>query len=478
MLDKVIIELTTKSVCSKLSLGILLMLLVSTNLYGKSSQEIKEVRTLKEVKIYFTKNSAEILLDKEQNRDNINELSSFINELNKNNSLNITEIKIESFASPEGSKDYNYKLTQKRTNTLYSYLTNELNIPQNIITHNNIGIAWDKLIELVSKSNMQYKEEVINIIKNVPEETWRRIKPTDRWVTLVDSRIKHLMDLRCGVPYNQMYDNLFPELRASSIITIYLKRLPIKEEKAEQPAPKEIIAEPETPKPAQVKPEQKKAPVQEKTQVVVAEAKEEAKEEPKEAIAPADSIKKRKNIKLALKTNLLYDAALIPNIKLEIPIKDRFSVAAEWIFPWWVTKNNGNALQMLSGNVEGKYWFGNRETKPQLTGLYAGIYAGGGYYDLQFKNNGYQGEFFIAAGLQGGYAHTINKSGSLRMEYALGLGYLKTNYRYYEGKEDNEFLVWKHNGNYTWIGPTRAEVSLVWFINWARAPKIIRGGEK
>ncbi len=167
----------------------------------------------------------------------------------------------------------------------------------------------------------------------------------------------------------------------------------------------------------------------------------------------------------ALKTNLLYDLVLVPNIKIEVPIGNNWSIAGDWMFPWWVTKDNGNALQILSGSIEGRYWFGPRENRPLLTGWFGGLYAGGGYYDLQRKNNGYQGEFYIAAGISAGYAHTINKSGNLRMEYTLGLGYLNTEYRYYEGKENNEFLVWQYDGRYTWIGPTKLEVSLVWMLN-------------
>ena len=67
-----------------------------------------------------------------------------------------------------------------------------------------------------------------------------------------------------------------------------------------------------------------------------------------------------------------------------------------------------------------------------MTGWFAGRYVGGGLYDFEYKAKGYQGEFFIAGGLSGGYAHTINKSGTLRMEYSLGIGYMQTDYRKYE----------------------------------------------
>ncbi|MFR5958536.1 MAG: DUF3575 domain-containing protein [Bacteroides stercoris] len=38
----------------------------------------------------------------------------------------------------------------------------------------------------------------------------------------------------------------------------------------------------------------------------------------------------------ALKTNLLFDVALIPNFEIEIPIGRHWSVNGEYMFPWWL----------------------------------------------------------------------------------------------------------------------------------------------
>lgn len=168
----------------------------------------------------------------------------------------------------------------------------------------------------------------------------------------------------------------------------------------------------------------------------------------------------------AAKTNLLFDAATLLNVELEVPIGKRWSVAAEWVFPWWLWEDKQNCLQMGAANIEGKYWFGNRNDKEQLTGWFAGLYVGGGYYDLEWNKVGYQGEFFIAAGISAGYAHTIAKN--LRLEYSLGIGYMQTHYRKYDAEQqlDGQWNLYRSgNGIYTWIGPTRARVSLVWIIN-------------
>lgn len=168
----------------------------------------------------------------------------------------------------------------------------------------------------------------------------------------------------------------------------------------------------------------------------------------------------------AIKTNLAYDAMSALNIGIEAPIRDRWSVAFEWTSPWWSSYENQKYLQMMYGSLEGRYWFGNRENRPQLTGWFAGVAAGGGVYDFMLDElDGIQGEF-STAGLVGGYAHTINASGTLRMEYALGLGWMGTEYVKYWWDGFDYTLVapspqsWKTD----WFGPTKVQVSLVYML--------------
>lgn len=173
---------------------------------------------------------------------------------------------------------------------------------------------------------------------------------------------------------------------------------------------------------------------------------------------------------LVLKTNLLYDVASVINLEVEVPISKRWSVLGEYVFPWWLAEKKQLCLQIINANLEGRYWFGPRLSiyYPQLTGWFAGVYGGGGYYDVKLSDKGYQGEFYASAGLTGGFAHTLGGRNNLRMEYSLGAGYFKTKYSEYNsifGSDDKWHLITKKDGNYSWIGPTRLKVSLVWLIN-------------
>lgn len=64
---------------------------------------------------------------------------------------------------------------------------------------------------------------------------------------------------------------------------------------------------------------------------------------------------------IALKTNLLFDLALMPNIEAEVPIGNRWSVNGELMFPWWLFEGDKYCLQILSGGLEGRYWLGSRK---------------------------------------------------------------------------------------------------------------------
>ena len=171
----------------------------------------------------------------------------------------------------------------------------------------------------------------------------------------------------------------------------------------------------------------------------------------------------------ALKTNLLFDVITALNVEVEVPIKNRFSIAAEWIFPFWKNHSSELTFQTLYGGVDFKYWFGNRDDKDVMTGWFCDIYGGYGKFDYQlFQKNGAQGKILnIGAGV--GYAHKIAKN--LRMEYALGVGLIRADYHKYDMVYDTEYgdikvvrYPWK-KFIYNWIGPTKAKVSLVWLIN-------------
>ena len=195
------------------------------------------------------------------------------------------------------------------------------------------------------------------------------------------------------------------------------------------------------------------------------ETKEKRGEKPKEKAARR--VQTVDNTVLALKNNLLYDLALAPNIEIEIPVGKRWSVNMEYKSPWWSNSSKEICYQLISGGIESRYWLGNRELHNRLNGHFFGLYIEGGIYDFQFKGNGYQGKYYGAAGFTYGYSTLLSRH--LALEFSLGIGYLTTEYQKYTPYEGS--LVWMSSGNYTFIGPTKAKISLVWLITKKRGRK-------
>lgn len=377
------------------------------------------------LEIYFRQDVYAVEPHVKDNKESLDLLAEVMAKVMSDSLSTIGKIEINSWTSPEPGERYNEILSRRRSNSLREYILQRWDIPDTMIVATGRGVAWDKLRVLVEESDMRYRDEVLEIIDNEPVETWARVNPDDRWLTLVDSREKHLMDLRGGRAYKYLYDNLYPHLRYGSQISfLYDKIVPI------------VIL-----------PEELNLP-----------------EIDVRTVALEGDLYERLPL-FAVKSNLLFDVASALNVEVEVPIGRRFSVLGEWMFPWWVAKDNGSALELLQGTIEGRYWFGDRSGKPKLTGWFGGLYISDGLYDMQWKNNGYQGELAKSFGFTTGYAHTINKKETLRLEYSVGIGYFDTDYRYYEGRQNNEYLVWQYDGKYSWFGLTRAKVSLAWMIH-------------
>lgn len=179
---------------------------------------------------------------------------------------------------------------------------------------------------------------------------------------------------------------------------------------------------------------------------------------------------------IAFKTNLLYNAATIVNVAMEIPLTRHMSLSADILFPWWLSEKHQHALQINATNIEARYWINPVSKVPltsknhhSLTGWFTGLYAGAGLYDLEWNRSGVQGGFFIATGVTGGYATPLSRN--VNLEFSLGLGYLTTRYRKYEATEDaaGEWHLFKQQeGWFNWLGPTKANISLVWYPHFKK----------
>lgn len=162
----------------------------------------------------------------------------------------------------------------------------------------------------------------------------------------------------------------------------------------------------------------------------------------------------------ALKTNLLYDLAGGVNVGVELPIGERFSVAANLLYAHLRINNQYTVLGEM-GELEARYWFGPREKR--LTGLNVGVY--GMYcnrFDVQW-GDGYQGDGFWSGGISAGYSMPLSDRFNLDFSISGGYVFFPENRHYHKGENDK--LLWQETRyNVGRISLTNAKVSLVWLF--------------
>ncbi len=373
------------------------------------------------VRLYFNQGS-NVIIDSY----NLQKLTLLV----ENSRDEIRHINIVGYSSPEGDEAFNMRLSKLRSESVRDYLTRVVGLPDSLITTSYRGVAWERFVDITQNQELPFANDVKAIIESENSQ----------------ERNVSLMKLNGGETYKYLLNNIYPQLRFASV-TVAITVLDDEVESSDPPLESPII------------------PVEDILVVPIAEG-----ENTDQNIT---QIQENFQALFAVKTNLLFDIATLINVEIEVPIKDRWSIAAEYIFPWWIFDNHKadsrrNRIQLLSGNLEGRYWWGERSTRPILTGWFTGLYAGVGSYDFEYQAKGYQGEFFIAAGLSGGYAHTINRAKNLRLEYSLGIGCLATDYRHYHAEfciNERWHAIEQSSGRYSWFGPTRARVSLSWLIN-------------
>lgn len=163
---------------------------------------------------------------------------------------------------------------------------------------------------------------------------------------------------------------------------------------------------------------------------------------------------------VAIKNNLLYDAAMIPNIGVEVALQDNWSLCGNWLYAWWQNDSRHRFWHFYGGEIEVRKWLGKRARTHVLQGHHLGSYFMGGTYDFEWGHDGYMSDFSYNVGISYGYAVKIARH--LTLDFVIGIGYVGGYYRKYK-PENGGYCILEY-GDRSYFGPTKAEISLVWAI--------------
>ena len=357
----------------------------------------------------------------------------------------IDRLVVKAYASPDGMDRANTILTQNRCKAITAYLLENTAVDTALIDAQPEGVAWGELRRMVAENpDVPSRDKVLEILDKIPVWVF------DENNVLVTGRKNELMKLDHGNPYRWMYEHLFPELRNAVAVTLYVKN--------------DVIAP--TPAAEAVSAESAPIPVED---TLAAEVTEEVAESTVDseiaglADGSDDIVATDPIHRFALKTNLLYWVALMPNIELEWRINPRWSLALEGNVAWWKNSHRHKYYQIAMISPEARF---HPLVKGPWHGLYVGAFGGGGWDDLETGGTGYQGEAGLA-GLSVGYQWPIARNWSL--EAGLGLGYMYSRYKEYIPHDDH--YLYQRTKSLNYVGPLKVKFAIAWRFNDINKPK-------
>ena len=423
----------------KIVMVVLMPTTLLANAYAASIQD--SLRTT----IYFRPGYSLLELSYRDNAANMKALTQGIQTIKGNPCVQLQHIRILSAASPEGNSALNKRVAKRRGERLRDYLKETLVLPDSIFTVSSAGEDWQGLASLIAKEKTPWRNKALQIIRHTPEWVTRNGK-------VVDGRKRQLQNLDGGKAWKYMLDNHFYTLRTGAVVVCEVKTL----------------AAESTPSAAEARQEQARL--------------ESASQSPSSPPFPAIPSQVHRSSEsqappvasyFALKSNLLYDALLVPNLSLEASIGSGWTLGAGGMLAWWSKDAKHRYWRIYGGDLEIRKYFGTLAKSKPLQGHHLGIYGDFLTYDFEFGAKGYQSKATYAAGIKYGYSHPI--ANRLNLDFALGIGYLHSNYKTYVPRDG--CYVYQETKKRKWLGPTQAEISLVWLLGKGNTNKK-KGGKK
>lgn len=354
-------------------------------------------------------------------------------------------------ASPEGSLQINTQLANARKASMNALLSS-CGINTNLIRYDVAPMDFPLMRALMKLRKDDYLPVVDSLMNQYAADV----------VLLKEAMIRQDR----GKLWQHLYHNYFPSLRSVRIMAI--KRAEKEEDKREEIERKENERKEN---------EIEKIEEIEKTEKI---EKEETEGDDRREL-------------MSVKTNLLFDLAYmpgynrfcpIPNVAIEYyPLHGHFTYGASFDTPWWKHYSKHKYFQLRNYQVHTRYYLRRgdiEERKPgkgaAFKGFFFSAYAHAYLYNICFsEKRGWEGEGW-GAGMGIGYVMPIDRKEHWRLEFGLQLGYLHTLYDPYQWRcpvdpdTDANRYYYKWYGNakdfkkrqysYSWIGPTRVEITL------------------
>lgn len=157
----------------------------------------------------FVVNTTTIRPDFQNNQNELDKIRSTIESIKNDPDVQISQISVQGFASPEGPYDQNKRLAQGRTEAVKANVCQLHPFPDQLFSLDWVAEDWEGLVRLIEESDLPEKEKILDIIRT-----------TD----ILKGREKELMLLKEGNPWRYMQEHFFPQLRRADYKITYTIR--------------------------------------------------------------------------------------------------------------------------------------------------------------------------------------------------------------------------------------------------------------
>lgn len=171
-----------------------------------SIEAVKQREVKAECFLDFVVNKTDIRPDYMNNPRELAKIRAMIDELNNDRNIEVKQLDIIGYASPEGTLASNKRLSEGRAMALRNYLANLYDFPSDAYRIVFGGENWDGLVQALNTFEVDYKDEVLHIIHNT---------------TIEAGRESQVIQLRGGEPYRFMLKHIFPSLRVAICKVLY-----------------------------------------------------------------------------------------------------------------------------------------------------------------------------------------------------------------------------------------------------------------
>lgn len=161
--------------------------------------------------VHFPINRADLREDYMDNRQTLERIISMMQRIQADSTSAVAKIVIIGQASPEGPVAFNNRLAAQRAEALKQYVDKRVPMPAEVYEVINGGEAWADLRDVVSESNLDERDEMLQIIDQTSD---------------VNRREQLLRRLNGGKPYRYLARNVFVSQRNSGYIQVYYDAVP------------------------------------------------------------------------------------------------------------------------------------------------------------------------------------------------------------------------------------------------------------